>query len=181
MAKRSRRSRAPAAPSSRHHATDAQRAVLDWTIAYGHARPRELVRLADCPEEIFALLAAATDDPQGLVGIAALALSVPTDPALNAGREPSDDELISVLHCFRWHVALESLRRQGLVTVDAISGAIFDPACRVRVRLQDPVTGGWQVGEVMTGESVAETASRVAAVGLAEHAAGVQSLLSPRN
>ncbi len=165
MAKRSRRSRAPAAPSPRRHATEAQRAVLDWTIAYGHARPRELVRLADCPEEIFALLAAATDDPQGLVGIAALALSVQTDPALTAAgedREPSADELATALRCFRWHVALESLRRQGLVTVDAISGAIFDPACRVRLRLQEPVTGGWQVGEVTTGESVDSTASRVA-------------------
>ncbi len=166
MAKRSRRSRAPAAPSPRRHATDAQRAVLDWTLEYGHARPREQVRLADCPDAIFALLADATDDPQGLVGIAALALSVPTAPALNAGREPSDDELVSVLHCFRWHVALESLRRQGLVTVDAISGAIFDPACRVRLRLRDPATGGWQVGEVTTGESVAGTASRVADLGL---------------
>ena len=45
------------------------------------------MRLADCPDEIFALLADATDDPQGLVGIAALALAVPTDPALAAGRE----------------------------------------------------------------------------------------------
>ena len=165
MAKRSRRSRVPAAPSSRHQATDAQGAVLDWTIAYGHDRPRERMRLADCPDEIFALLAAATDDPQGLVGIAALALAVPTDPALAAGREPSDDELASVLHCFRWHVALESLRRQGLVTVDAISGAIFDPTCRVCLRLQDPATDGWQVGEVTTGESVAGTAMRVAALG----------------
>jgi len=166
MAKRSCRSRVPAAPSPRRHTTEAQRAVLDWTIAYGHGRPREQVRLADCPDEIFALLADATDDPQGLVGIAALALAVPTDPALAAGREPSDDDLRTVLRCFRWHVALESLRRQSLVTVEATSGAIFDPVCRVRLRLRDPATGGWQVGEVSTGESVAGTASHAAALGL---------------
>lgn len=165
MGKRSRRSRTTPPPSPRRHATDAQRAVLDWTLDYGHDRSREQVRLADCPEAIFALLADATDDPQGLVGIAALALYLQTDAALAAGQEPIDDELRTALHCFRWHVALESLRRQGLVTVDAISGASFDPACRVRVRLKDPVTGGWQVGEVTTGESVAGTASRAAALG----------------
>lgn len=127
------------------------------------------MRLVDCPDAIFARLADATEDPQGLVGMVALALYVQTDPALTAAgedREPSADELATALRCFRWHVALESLRRQGLVTVDAISGAIFDPACRVRLRLQDPVTGGWQVGEVTTGESVDGTASRVADLGL---------------
>jgi hypothetical protein len=114
----------------------------------------------------------------GEAGIAAHARDVPTDPALAAGRAPSDDDLARVLHCFRWHVALESRRRQGLVTVDASSGAIFDPACRVRVPLQDPATGGWQVGDVTTGESVAGTARRGADRGRAEHAAGVQRPIS---
>jgi hypothetical protein len=106
------------------------------------------------------------------------ARDVPTDPALAAGRAPSNDDLARVLHCFRWHVALESRRRQGLVTVDASSGAIFDPARRVRVPLQDPATGGRQVGDVTAGESVAGTARRVADRGRAEHAAGVQRPIS---
>lgn len=76
---------------------------------------------------------------------------------LKNGREPSDGALATALHCFRWHVALESLRRQGLVTVDAISAAIFDPSRRLRVRLRDPATGRWRVDEIGTGESVSDT------------------------
>jgi len=53
-------------------------------------------------------------------------------------RNPS---LARALHCFRWHVALESLRQRGLVTVDAISGAIFKHAYRMQVRLQGLATG----------------------------------------
>lgn len=115
----------------------------------------------------------------GSFGLAALALAVQTDPAIAAGQKPSDDELATALHCFRWHVALESLRRQGLMTVDAISGAIFDPAFRVRVRLQDRATGRWQVGELSTGESVFGTALRVAALGLEGHAAEAHRPLRP--